>query len=127
MRPVPYPAAIAAAYVLNLLVETGVSPYAAARPLVLAIVIGLTLPWLGGLVAGHRDVAGLLGGILLFVALATPSPAIVILASTALVLILLHRVLAQRGAESRAAGERLWPVVTRALTALALFSSSPWG
>lgn len=120
MRPVPYPAAIAAAYVLNLLVETGVSPYAAARPLVLAVLIGLALPWLGGFVTGHRDVAGILGGILLFVAVATPSPAILILASTALVLIGVHRLLARHGAKSRAAGERLWPVVTRALTALAL-------
>jgi hypothetical protein len=38
MRPVLYPAAIAAAYVLNLVVETEVSPYAATRPLILAIV-----------------------------------------------------------------------------------------
>jgi len=120
MRPVLYPAAIAAAYVLNLVVETEVSPYAATRPLILAIVIGLALPWLGGLIAGQRDVAGLVGGLLLFVGVSAPSAAIVILASAALVLIGVQHVLARRRLESRAAEERVWRLVTRALTVAAL-------
>ena len=48
MRPVLYPAAILVALVLNFLVATGVSPYAAGRPLIVAVGIGLLLPgWLG--------------------------------------------------------------------------------
>jgi hypothetical protein len=56
----------------------------------------------------------------LFIALAAPSLAIMILACIALVLIGAHSVLSRDDAKSRATGERLWPMVTRALTAVAL-------
>jgi hypothetical protein len=53
MRPVLYPAAILVAFVLNLLVATDVSPYAAGRSLIVAVLIGLGAAWLSGLAAAN--------------------------------------------------------------------------
>ena len=117
MRPVLYPAAILVAFVLNFLVDTGVSPYAAGRPLITAIAIGLVLTWLAGLATGDRDLAGLVGGVLSLVLLAAQAPVVVVLGLVALALIVVQRVLARRREESRAAGARMWPLVTRFLTA----------
>jgi hypothetical protein len=117
MRPVLYPAAILVAFVLNFLVETGVSPYAAGRPVVVAIVIGLTLPWLAGFVTGDRDLAGLIGGVLALLFLAAQAPLVVVLGLVTLILIVVQRLLAGRRAESRAAAARMWPLVTRVMTA----------
>ena len=120
MRPVLYPAAILVAFVLNFLIETGVSPYASGRPLILAILIGLALPWLAGLVTGDRNRAGLVGGVLALLLLAAQAPIIVLLGLAALVLVGLQWWLARRRAETSAAGERMWPIITRVLTAGAL-------
>jgi len=117
MRPVLYPAAILAAFVLNLFVETGASPYAADRPLIVALVIGLALPWLAGLATGDRQAAGLMSAALLVLLLAAPSPVFVVLGVVALALMTLEWSLARRRGAFRAAGDRLWPLVTRVLTA----------
>ncbi|MFH1474825.1 MAG: hypothetical protein ABIG85_03100 [Chloroflexota bacterium] len=117
MRPLLYPAAILLAFVLNFLVDTGVSPYAAARPLIVAFVVGVALPWSAGLATGDRHLAGLMGGVLVLFLLAAQAPIIVVLCVVALILVGFQRLLARRRAVSRAAGERLWPVVTRVLTA----------
>ncbi len=74
LRPVLYPAAILMAFVLNFMSETAVSPYAAGRPLLVAVAVGLALPWLAGLVTGDRDVAGLIAAILILLILAAPVP-----------------------------------------------------
>ena len=117
MRPVLYPAAILVAFVLNLLVETGASPYAAGRPLIVALLVGLALPWLAGLVTGDRQAAGLISAGLLLLLLVAPSPVFVALGLAALVLVTLEWSLARRRGTFRAAGERLWPLATRAMTA----------
>ncbi len=120
MRPVLYPAAILVALVLNLLVDTGASPYAAGRPLIVALLIGLALPWIAGLATGDRQAAGLISAGLLLVLLVAPSPLVVALGLAALVLITLEWSLARRRGAFRATGERLWPLATRALTAVAV-------
>jgi hypothetical protein len=117
MRPVLYPAAILLAFVLNLLVDTGASPYAAGRPLIVALLIGLALPWLAGLVTGERQAAGLISGGLSLLLVVAQSPVVVALGLAALVLVTLEWSLARRRGAFRAAGERLWPLVTRVLTA----------
>lgn len=117
MRPVLYPAAFSVTLVLNLVVGSGVSPYAATRPLAVALAIGLGVPWAAGLAVGDRNVAGLAGAVIVLLLLAPPSPAIAILAVIALGLIAFTWRAAQRSAGPSPAGERLWPVLTRALTA----------
>jgi hypothetical protein len=57
------------------------------------------------------------GGVLAFILLAAQAPLVVLLCVVALFLVGAHRMLARRRAESRAAGERMWPIVARALTA----------
>ena len=93
------------------------SPYAAGRPLVVAILIGLALPWLAGLATGDRHVAGLVGGDLALILLGGQVPLLVVLSLAALALVGVHRLMARRRESSRTAGERLSPVVTRVLTA----------
>ena len=120
MRPVLYPAAIAVAFVLNLMIEAEVSPYAAGRPLILAVGVGLAIPWVAGLASGDRDLAGLNGAVLILLLIASPSPVIATLGLTALLLTALQWLLARRRSESRAAGERMWPLVTRIASAAGL-------
>jgi len=120
MRPVLYPAAIAVAFVLNLMIDSEVSPYAAGRPLILAVGVGLAIPWVAGLASGDRDLAGLIGGVLILLLIASPSPVIATLGLTALLLTALQWLLARRRSESRAAGERMWPLVTRIASAAGL-------
>lgn len=115
-RPVLYPAAILVALVLSLLVDTGASPYAAGRPLIVALLIGLALPWLAGLATGDRRAAGLISAGVLLVLLVAPSPVFVALGLAALALGTLEWSLARRRGAHRTAGERLWPLVTRVLT-----------
>lgn len=117
MRPVLYPAAFSVAFVLNFVVGTGVSPYAATRPLAAALVIGLGVPWAAGLAVGDRNVAGLTGAVIVLLLLAPPSPAISILAVIALGPIAFTRRAAGWSAGSSSAGERMWPLLTKALTA----------
>lgn len=116
MRPVLYPAAILIAFVLNVLVDTGVSPYAAARPLIVALLIGLVVAWLVGLATADRDRAGLLGIILVLLMLAAGKPGLFIVGLVALALVGLQPVL-ERQARPLAAGARnSWSLATRVLT-----------
>jgi hypothetical protein len=115
MRPVLYPAAILVAFVLNFLVETGVSPYAAARPLVVAVAVGLALPWLAGLAAAGRDPAGVLGVIVVLMALAPGNRALVVLGLVAFTLLAVQPLLKRRATPS-AAARSPWPIATRVLT-----------
>jgi hypothetical protein len=119
MRPVLYPSAILVAFVLNFMVQTAVSPYAAGRPLVAAVAIGLGVTWLAGLLTGDRDVAGLMAAIVALLLLVASVPAPAVLCVVALALLVAQRLLARRRNGS-GAGDRLWPTVTRILTAGAL-------
>jgi hypothetical protein len=116
MRPVLYPAAILVAFVLNLLVATGVSPYAAGRPLIAAVAIGLLAPWLAGLATASRDRAGVLGVILVLVALSAGRPGLVILSLTALALVSLQPLLERRARPPAPFARSLWSLATRVLT-----------
>jgi len=118
--PALYPAAILVAFVLNFMVETAVSPYAAGRPLIAALLVGLALPWLVGLATGDRDLAGIVGVVLVFLLVAAPAPAAAVLCVVALALVALQRQLARRRTVVRPGPDRLWPTVTRILTAGAL-------
>lgn len=116
MRPVLYPAAILLAFVLNFLVDTGVSPYAAGRPVIVAVVIGLALAWLAGLAVGDRHVAGLIAAVLVLTILVAQAPLLAALCAVTVLLIGLQRVAARRQT-GPSASERLWPLATRILTA----------
>jgi len=116
MRPVLYPAAILVAFVLNLLVATDVSPYAAGRPLIAAVAIGLLAPWLAGFATGHRDRAGLLGAIVVLMVLSTGTPAVLVLCIIAVALVGLQPRLARRPLATTASVRDLWPVATRVLS-----------
>ena len=120
MRPVLYPAAILLAFVLNLWVGTGVSPFAATRPLVVALVVGLTIPWAAGLATGDRHLAGLVGIVIVLLLVAPPDPMIAILAVIALGLVAVTRRPGRRRAGSQPSSGRWWPLTTRALTAGAM-------
>jgi len=113
MRPVLYPVGILAGFVLFLLVKSGVSPYSAGRPLLIALGVGLALPWLFGLLVGDRDRAGILAILVVMVLLAGQS---------ALAAALLVGILAVLLAESwtgRAGARRIrWPLITRAMSAV---------
>lgn len=114
MLPVAYPAAFIAAYLLNLVIVTGVSPYAGARPLLVGAALGIGLPWLFGLWFGDRHLAGLAAGMVLLSLLAPPSPAVLLLTPVGLTLL----VLAGRRVASRpdtAARRGPWRVATRIL------------
>lgn len=116
MRPVLYPAAILVAFILNILVATGVSPYAAGRPLILAVAIGLLAPWLAGLATADRDRAGALGVILVLLMLAVGTPGLVILSLTALALVSLQPLLKRRARPPAPLARNLWSLATRVLT-----------
>lgn len=60
MPPGLYPLGLLLALVLVYLVRSGVSPYAAVRPLLVATLLGLGVPWLLGLLTGDRHRAALL-------------------------------------------------------------------
>ncbi len=120
MRPVLYPAAILVAFVLNLLVATAVSPYAAGRPLIAAVGIGLLAPWLAGLATADRDRAGVLGAILVLIVLSADTPGLVILDLVALTLVGLHPLLERRGRSTTANARNPWPLATRVLTLAAV-------
>ena len=115
MRPVLYPAVILVAFVLNFLVDTGVSPYAAGRPLIVAVGIGLLTPWLVGLATGDRDRAGLLGVIVVLMALAAGTPAFVVLSLVAFTLVALQPLLRRRARPSAAPAPNPLPLATRVL------------
>lgn len=122
MRPVLYPAAILVAFILNLLVDTGVSPYAAARPLILALLIGLAVPWVAGLATADRHRAGVLGVTLALgpiLAASAPAgsvPALAALGLVTLALVALQPALKRRSTSSAAPARDLLPVATRVLT-----------
>jgi hypothetical protein len=116
MRPVLYPAAILVAFVLNLLVATDVSPYAAGRPLIAAVAIGLLAPWLAGLATAHRDRAGVLGAIVVLMVLSAGTPEIFVLSLVALALVGLQPHLGRRDPTATASARDPWPVATRILT-----------
>jgi hypothetical protein len=120
MRPVLYPALILVAFVLNFLVDTGVSPYAAGRPLIVAVTIGLLVPWLAGLVTADRDRAGFVGLIAAAVIVGGRIPAAVVLCLLALALIAVLPLLRRLAGSSPRRVGGLLPVVTRVLTAGAL-------
>jgi hypothetical protein len=120
MRPVLYPAALLLAFILFLLVESGMSPYVAGRPLIVALVVGLALPWLAGLVTGDRHLAGFIGGVLVLLLNAAQSVLIVVLGLIAVALVFLSRLIAHRQPGAQEAGDRWWPLITRVLTAGAL-------
>jgi len=113
MRPVLYPVGILAGFVLFLLVKWGVSPYSAGRPLLIALAVGLALPWLFGLLVGDRDRAGIFAilGVMLLLA-----------GQSALAAALLAGVCAILVAESRTGRGRRrrirWPAITRAMSAV---------
>jgi len=113
MRPVLYPAGIVVAFVLMYLVRTGVSPYAAGRPLLLALGVGLLLPWLLGLVVGHRDRAGVLALVVVMLLLAGTAPLVTALLVGVFILLLLE------GRMNKGRPRRIrWPVITRAMSAV---------
>jgi len=112
-RPVLYPVGILVAFILFLLVRTGVSPYAAGRPLLIAVIVGLVLPWLLGLVVADRDRAGILAIVVVMLLLAGQS-----IAATALLLAVFALVLAEGiTSPGRARGIR-WSRITRAMSAV---------
>jgi hypothetical protein len=112
-----YPAAILVAFVLNFLVETGVSPYAAGRPLILALGIGLLAPWLAGLATVDRDRAGVVGLIVAAAVIAGRVPAIVVICLVALALVAVQPLFMRRSAPTPRRARSLLPIVTRVLTA----------
>jgi hypothetical protein len=111
-RPVLYPAGMLIAIVLAYLVQSGVSPYAAMRPLLTAITLGLVAPWLLGLVTGDRHRSGVLALVLIVILVVGQSLLAVGLWGGLVVLTIV-------GGPAR--GTRptriRWPVITRALTA----------
>jgi hypothetical protein len=115
-RPVLYPAAILVAFVLNALVDSGVSPYAAGRPLILAVGIGLLAPWLAGLATASRDRAGVLGVILVLLMLAAGKPGLLIFGLVALALVSLQPLLERRARPPAPFARNLWSLATRVLT-----------
>jgi hypothetical protein len=116
MRPVLYPAAILVVFVLNFLVATDVSPYAAGRPLIAAVGIGLLAPWLAGLATAHRDRAGVLGAMVVMMVLSAGTPEIIVLSLVALVLVGLLPRPVRRDLATIAGARNLWSVATRVLT-----------
>ena len=114
IRPVLYPAGLLVGFVLFLLVQTGVSPYAAGRPMLIALVVGLILPWVSGLVTGDRDRAGVLAVAVVMLMLAGQQPVAALLLTGILTGMLAEEWLRRR----RPAGIR-WPAITRAMTAVA--------
>ena len=116
VRPVLYPAAILVAFVLNALVDSGVSPYAAARPLIVALLIGLLAAWLGGLATADHDRAGAVGVILVVLMLAAGRPGLVILSLVALALVSLQPLLERRARPPAPFARNLWSLATRVLT-----------
>ena len=121
MRPVLYPAAILLAFVLNFFVDTGVSPYAAGRAVVLAAVVGLVVPWLAGLGTADRHRAGAIGVILVvmpvMLAVARQAPVVLVLALAALSIVVLQPLLRRRTAPAAPSTRDLWAIATRVLTA----------
>jgi hypothetical protein len=113
MRPVLYPVGILAGFVLFLLVNWGVSPYSAGRPLLIALAVGLALPWLFGLLVGDRHRAGLLAALVVLLLLAGQSPIAAALIA-GVFLILLAESWTGRGRSRRIR----WPVITRAMSAV---------
>jgi hypothetical protein len=116
MRPVLYPAAILVAFVLNLLVATGVSPYAAGRPLIAAAAIGVLAPWLAGMATADRDRAGVLGAILVLAVLAAATPALLVVILVAFILVALQPLLRRRARPSAASARNTLALATRVLT-----------
>lgn len=116
MRPVLYPAAMLVAFVLNALVDSGVSPYAAARPLIVALLIGLLAAWLAGLATADRDRAGVLGVILVVLMLAAGKPGLVILSLIALALVGLGAIVERRARRPAGLARNPWSLVTRVFT-----------
>jgi hypothetical protein len=115
MRPVLYPAAILVAFVLNALVDSGMSPYAAARPLIAALLIGLVAAWLGGLATADRDRAGVLAMIVALLVLGAGNPGVVLLGLLALAMLGLQPILARRARPRALAEPRVWSLATRVL------------
>lgn len=114
IRPVLYPAGLLVGFVLYLVVQTGVSPWAAGRPMLAAVGLGLVLPWLFGLLTGDRDQAGVLAIIVALLLLAGQQP----LAAMLLLGLLIAVATEPRWRGGRARGIR-WPVITQAMTAVA--------
>jgi hypothetical protein len=114
IRPVLYPLGILVAFVLFLLVEWGISPWSAGRPLVIAIVLGLLLPWGFGFLTGDRDRAGVLATLVLAFVLAGSQPLAVLLFAGVFVF-----VLAEGRLRSHGTTPIRWPLITRAITAVA--------
>lgn len=111
MRPVLYPLGIVVAFVFYQLVRTGVSPYAAGRPLLLAVALGIALPWLLGFVVGDRDRAGVLALVVVMFVLAGQQPmAALLLVCVFLILFLVSRT------GMRDPGRIRWPLITRAMS-----------
>ena len=121
LRPVLYPAGILAAFVLSLLVRTGVSPYAAGRPLFIAVALGLSLPWLIGLVFGDRDRAGVVAFVVVLLILPGPVRDASILLAGILGLLLagvLGLLLVDGWARRRRPSRIRWRLITRAMSAI---------
>jgi len=115
-RPVLYPAAVLAAFVLNALVDSGVSPYAAARPLIVALVLGLLAPWLAGLATADRDRAGLVGAILVLMLLSADAPTRILLGLGAMLLVGLYPYLERRVRIPTTHARGVLSLATRALS-----------
>ena len=113
MRPVLYPVGILAAFVLMSLVRTGVTPDAAGRPLLIAVAVGLLVPWVLGLVVGDRDRAGVLAIAVVMLLLAGQAPVVVVLPIAVFALVLLEDRM-NRGRPRRIR----WAVVTRVMSAV---------
>jgi hypothetical protein len=117
-RPVLYPTAFLVAFVLNLVVATQVSPYAAGRALAIALVVGLGVPWAAGLVTGDRHLAGIVGGAIALAVLSPPSPLGAGLVLVVLVaVVILGRAIRDESRHRESAVRRL-PLVTRTLTGI---------
>jgi Sulfatase len=116
MRPVLYPAAILVAFVLNALVDSGMNPYAATRPLIVALLIGLVAAWLGGLATADRDRAGVLAMIVVLMVLGAGNPGVVSLGLAALAMVGLQPFFARRARPRATSAPRVWSFATRVLT-----------
>jgi hypothetical protein len=81
-----YPALLATALVVELITVSGVSPFAAGRPLILAVTGGLLLAWIGRALLGDAHRGGILAAlwVLAFLSGENPAMTLAIVAMTAL-------------------------------------------
>ncbi len=86
-----YPTLLAVALIVELINVGGTSPFAATRPMILAIVGGILLAALGRLVLGDRDRGGVLAALWVLALLGSEDLRLTFAIAAATVLLLLER------------------------------------